>query len=231
MILSAHHRQEQDYWDEQVEVETSEGQKKQIKTFLLRVYPTPLNGYDAYMDISKSEDSDITTVYSEKLNIKWKVIGNPQEAPISGCFRGNYTENNPPAWVFGLKKTIAFKNQMEKKITFNLDLSELPEKILNVTESELKQGVEIENGNGIQLKYINRIEKYAVEAHWTFFFEIIVPAAVTGATSGTVGTIVKLIFDKFKNKASNETIKINEEIIKFEEGQITEIVRKTIEKS
>lgn len=116
MIPSAHHPQEQNYWNEQVEVETSKGQKKQIQTFLLRVYPTPLNGCDAYMDIPKSADPDITMVYSLKLQTKYKVITEPRESPINGHFRGDYTENNPPAWVFGLKETIALKNQMGKKL-------------------------------------------------------------------------------------------------------------------
>ena len=101
--LSTHHPNEKDYWNHEVEVVNSQGQIKLIRAYLLRVYPTQFNNYDAYMDIPKIEDRDIKTVYSQNLNTKWEVV-NSQESPIKGLFRGNQGSNNPPAWVFALKK-------------------------------------------------------------------------------------------------------------------------------
>jgi hypothetical protein len=100
---SHHHPQEQDYWDEIVEVETSQGQKLPISTYLLRVYPHTFNGYDAYMDIPISYNMSIKKVRASRLGKTWEVIAGPAESPISGYFRGDYTENNPPAWIFGLR--------------------------------------------------------------------------------------------------------------------------------
>lgn len=98
-----HHPQQQDYPNELIEVETSTGQKLEVKTYLLRVYPETFNSYDAYMDIPMSNNPDIKKVHSSSVNKSWKVIHGPTESPVRGYFRGNYTENNPPAWVFGLK--------------------------------------------------------------------------------------------------------------------------------
>lgn len=103
MNTPAHHPQEMDYFNTIVEVGNSEGKKKEIKAGLLRVYPTPFNGYNAYLDIPQSESKDIKTVYFKKQDLKWEVIAGPQESPINGSFRGDYTTSNPPAWVFGLK--------------------------------------------------------------------------------------------------------------------------------
>lgn len=102
---SSHHPQEQDYISEVVQVVTSTGQELNITTYLLRVYPETFNGYDAYMDIPMSDPSDIQTVYSPRLNKRWTVVVGPKESPIKGYFRGDYSENNPPAWVFGLRST------------------------------------------------------------------------------------------------------------------------------
>ena len=108
-IPSYHHPQEQDYWQEQIEVENSLGQRQTIQTNLLRVYPESFNTYDAYMDIPMSIHPDIQKVISPRLGKTWKVIAGPTESSIMGYFRGDYTSNNPPAWVFGLRL-----NQAEK---------------------------------------------------------------------------------------------------------------------
>jgi hypothetical protein len=109
---SHHHPQEQDYWNETVEIETSQGQTLTITAYLLRVYPTTFNEYDAYMDIPYCSLSDITgpvkshdikTAKSPRLEKIWKVVAGPQESTINGYFRGDYTNNNPPAWIFGLR--------------------------------------------------------------------------------------------------------------------------------
>ncbi|WP_392476991.1 hypothetical protein [Nostoc sp. C110] len=105
MVSSNHHPGEQDYWNEKVEVETSNGQRITQVTLLLRVYPETFNGYDAYMDIPLTQEKpDFKKVYSSKLGIIWEVVGSPLESSINGSFRGNDTKNNPPAWIFGLKK-------------------------------------------------------------------------------------------------------------------------------
>jgi hypothetical protein len=100
---SPHHPQEIDYPNETVEVETSDGQKVTIQTYLLRVYPETFNTYNAYMDIPSREITDIKKVISSRLGKTWEVIAGPIESPIRGYFRGDYTENNPPAWIFGLR--------------------------------------------------------------------------------------------------------------------------------
>jgi hypothetical protein len=99
---SYHHPQEQDYWQEKIEVENAIGQKQTIKANLLRVYPESFNTCDAYMDIPMSINPDIQKVISLRLGKTWKVIAGPTESPIMGYFRGDYTKNAPPAWVFGL---------------------------------------------------------------------------------------------------------------------------------
>lgn len=106
---SYHHPQEQDYWQEEIEVENSIGQRQNIRTNLLRVYPESFNTYDAYMDIPRSIHPDIQKVISPRLGKTWRVIAGPTESSIMGYFRGDYTSNNPPAWVFGLRL-----NQAEK---------------------------------------------------------------------------------------------------------------------
>ena len=108
-IPSNHHPREQDYWQEQIEVENSLGQRQTIQTNLLRVYPESFNTYDAYMDIPMSIHPDIQKVISPRLGKTWRVIAGPTESSIMGYFRGDYTSNNPPAWVFGLRL-----NQAEK---------------------------------------------------------------------------------------------------------------------
>ncbi len=100
---SHHHPKERDFPYENVEIETSDGQKADIQAYLLRVYPEVFNGYDAYMDIPMSVSSDIKKVRSSRLGKIWEVIAGPAESPISGYFRGDYSENNPPAWIFGLR--------------------------------------------------------------------------------------------------------------------------------
>jgi hypothetical protein len=100
---SYHHPQEQDYWQEEIEIETSIGQPQTIRTNLLRVYPESFNSYDAYMDIPMSINPDIQKVISPRLGKTWEVITGPTESRIRGYFRGDYTDNNPPAWVFGLR--------------------------------------------------------------------------------------------------------------------------------
>lgn len=100
---SHHHSQEIDYPNESVDVETSEGQKLTIQTYLLRVYPETFNTYNAYMDIPMRDISDIKKVISSRLGKSWDVIAGPIESPIRGYFRGDYTENNPSAWMFGLR--------------------------------------------------------------------------------------------------------------------------------
>jgi hypothetical protein len=100
---SHHHPQECNFPYEEVEIETSDGNRLSINAYLLRVYPEIFNGYDAYMDIPMSHTSDIKKVRSLRLGKTWKVIAGPVESPISGYFRGDYTENNLPAWIFGLR--------------------------------------------------------------------------------------------------------------------------------
>jgi len=102
-IPSFHHPQEQDYWEEKIEVETATNQRLFIQTYLLRVYPETFNSYDAYMDIPMSNNPNIKKIYSSRLGKIWEVITGPTESLINGYFRGDYTENNPPAWVFGLR--------------------------------------------------------------------------------------------------------------------------------
>ena len=102
-LTSHHHPQEQDYWQEEVEVETSTGQTFHLQTYLLRVYPETFNHLDAYMDIPLAIEPSIQKVYSPRLEKTWVVIAEPTQSPINGLFRGNYFENNPPAWMFGLK--------------------------------------------------------------------------------------------------------------------------------
>ncbi|PSM49300.1 hypothetical protein C7Y66_09820 [Chroococcidiopsis sp. CCALA 051] len=105
MMYSNHHPKEQDYWCEQVEVETSDGQTTSQETYLLRVYPEAFNGCDAYMDIPKTQEKpEFKKVHASRLGITWEVIDDPSESPINGIFRGDYTMNNPPAWIFGLRK-------------------------------------------------------------------------------------------------------------------------------
>ncbi|WP_066423868.1 PIN-like domain-containing protein [Anabaena sp. 4-3] len=103
MMPSYHHPQEQDYWQEEVEVENSIGLRLTIRTNLLRVYPETFNNCDAYMDIPMSINPDIQKVISPSFDKTWRVITKPTESPINGYFRGDYTYNNPPAWVFGLR--------------------------------------------------------------------------------------------------------------------------------
>jgi hypothetical protein len=100
---SHHHPQEQDYWNEEIEVENSAGQKQLLQTYLLRLYPENFNGYDAYLDIPMAHNPDIKKVSSSRFNKRWEVVTGPTESSIRGYFRGDYTENNPPAWVFGLR--------------------------------------------------------------------------------------------------------------------------------
>jgi len=100
---SHHHPQERDFPNEEVEIETSDGRSVSIGANLLRVYPEIFNGYDAYMDIPICYASDIKKVRSSRLGKTWDVIAGPVESPIRGYFRGDYTENNPPAWIFGLR--------------------------------------------------------------------------------------------------------------------------------
>jgi len=95
----------QDYTSENLEVEYPNGQKKQIKSYLLRIYLTTFNECDAYMDIPKTQEfPTFVKVYFKKVDTWWIVIQSPQDAPIRGMFRGEYSENNPPAWVFYLRK-------------------------------------------------------------------------------------------------------------------------------
>jgi hypothetical protein len=100
---SYHHPQEQDYWGEQIEVENTVGQKTMIQTYLLRLYPQTFNGYDAYLDIPQAHNPDIKKVSSSRFEKRWEVVTGPTESQIRGYFRGDYTENNPPAWVLGLR--------------------------------------------------------------------------------------------------------------------------------
>ncbi|HAG82121.1 MAG TPA: hypothetical protein DCL61_13380 [Cyanobacteria bacterium UBA12227] len=102
-IPSWHHPQEQDYWNEDVEVEVSTGQRLLVQTYLLRIYPETFNSYDAYMDIPIVNNPHIKKVHSSRLGKTWEVISGPTESLIRGYFRGDYRENNPPAWIFGLK--------------------------------------------------------------------------------------------------------------------------------
>ncbi|MCT7989805.1 hypothetical protein [Laspinema olomoucense] len=105
-MLSGHATDEKDYWYETVQIETVDGDIVEAETFLLRVYPSGLNEYDAYMDIPKSTPHDpyrFNKVYSPTLKAEWEVISGPHESPIVGDFRGDYTSNNPPAWMFGLR--------------------------------------------------------------------------------------------------------------------------------
>jgi len=103
---SYHHPLEENYPFEKVEVETSNGQTFTQETYLLRVYPETFNSYDAYMDIplTLEKPPEFKKVYSPRLNITWEVVSKPSESLASGSFRGDYTQDNPPAWIFGLRK-------------------------------------------------------------------------------------------------------------------------------
>jgi hypothetical protein len=103
---SHHHPQEENYWNETVEAETSQGEKLNIEAYLLRVYPTTFNKYDAYMDIPMSYNSDIKNIKkirSSRLGKTWNVVAGPIESIPIGYFRGDYGNNNPRAWIFGLR--------------------------------------------------------------------------------------------------------------------------------
>ncbi|MCT7962311.1 hypothetical protein NG791_16705 [Laspinema sp. D1] len=105
-MLSDHAPDEKDYWEETVQIETKEGDIIEVKTFLLRVYPSGFNGYDAYLDIPQSTPHDpyrFKKVYSPTLKTEWKVINGPHESHMGGYFRGDYNTSNPRAWIFGLK--------------------------------------------------------------------------------------------------------------------------------
>ncbi|BAZ49287.1 valyl-tRNA synthetase [Nostoc sp. NIES-4103] len=105
MVFETHHRDEQDYPNQTVEVETSNGQRISQETYLIRVYPEPFNGLDAYMDIPLSQEKpDFKTVHFSNLDITWEVVTEPSQSPINGWFRGDNTKKNPPAWVMGLRK-------------------------------------------------------------------------------------------------------------------------------
>ena len=106
---SQHHSQEQDYWGEEIDLENSAGRKQSLTSSLLRVYPENFNGYDAYLDILMNllgrdiKQEDVKKVHSSRLKKTWEVVTGPIASPINGFFRGDYTENNPPVWTFGLK--------------------------------------------------------------------------------------------------------------------------------
>ena len=100
---SHHHPDEKYYRDETVEAETSQGETLDIEAFLLRVYPTTFNEYDAYMDIPKYCPSDIKKIRLSRLGKTWNVVAGPIESPINGYFRGDYSNNNPRAWIFGFR--------------------------------------------------------------------------------------------------------------------------------
>lgn len=106
---SYHHPEERDYFHEEVEVESSTGQKQVITASLLRVYPESFNGYDAYLDILASDDpstkssSDIRKVTSPRLGKRWEVTWGPKESLIQDLFRGDFGGNVPPAVVMGLR--------------------------------------------------------------------------------------------------------------------------------
>ena len=61
------------------------------------------NEYDAYMDIPKYCPSDIKKIRSSRLGKTWEVVAGPIESIPMGYFRGDYGNNNPPAWIFGLR--------------------------------------------------------------------------------------------------------------------------------
>lgn len=104
MSTTSHHPQEQNYYSEIVEVEYSDGTRVRQETFLLRIYPTTFNGYDAYMDIQKTPEAPtFCKVHCQRLGKSWEIVNDPQESVINGQFRGDETTNNPPAWIFGLK--------------------------------------------------------------------------------------------------------------------------------
>jgi hypothetical protein len=100
---SHHHPQEQNFSDEDIEIETSDSRKVDIKAYLLRVYPEVFNGYDAYIDIPISYPSDVKKVRSLRLGKTWEVIASATKSQVRGIFRGDYPKNNSPAWIFGLR--------------------------------------------------------------------------------------------------------------------------------
>jgi hypothetical protein len=105
MLPLRHHPDEKDYCNAELEVTYSGGAKVTKNTIFLRVYPETFDGCDAYMDILMNESPpDIKTVHSSKLGTTWEVIGGAKESEIRGNFRGDHTENNPPVWMFGLRK-------------------------------------------------------------------------------------------------------------------------------
>lgn len=112
-LSPSHHPQEQNYWNETVEIETEEGQKFSMKTYLIRVYPEPVNSYDAYVEMSFSGSLEITRkisrIYSPRLGKTWDVIGDPIESPIGNfiddnmCLNGNTFLGEDTNWMLGLK--------------------------------------------------------------------------------------------------------------------------------
>lgn len=100
---SYHHPHEEDLWDQEIEVEYGNNIKETLRAYLLRLYPESFNGYDAYLDIPRSCNPEIKSISLPHLQKKWQIITGPTESQIKGYFRGDYSENNPPAWVYGLK--------------------------------------------------------------------------------------------------------------------------------
>jgi hypothetical protein len=95
---SYHHPQEKDFCNVTVETETDRGTST-LDVYLLRLYPERYNGCDAYMDANSIPQDLITVRFLRKT---WKVVSKPVEIPISGYFRGDMAQNNPPGDCVGL---------------------------------------------------------------------------------------------------------------------------------
>jgi hypothetical protein len=50
-----------------------------------------------------SDIKNIKKIRSSRLGKTWEVVAGPIESMPMGYFRGDYGNNNPPAWIFGLR--------------------------------------------------------------------------------------------------------------------------------
>jgi hypothetical protein len=113
------------------------------------------------------------------------------------------------------------------KISFSLDLTTTPEKLLDRKESELKKGIDF--GDGVELiQSFQVIQRLSDDAPWTFFFDIIMPSIVSGTASGSVSASVRWIFEQIQKSKEKGTICLNGHRLTFESGQFKNKLELTI---
>jgi hypothetical protein len=113
------------------------------------------------------------------------------------------------------------------KISFSLDLTTTPEKLLDRKESELENGIDF--GNGVKLIQSSQvIQRLSDDAPWTFFFEIIMPSIVSGTASGSVSASVRWILEKIQGSKEKGAICLNAQRLTFESGQFKNKLELTI---